>query len=93
LTDVVLEKRYKEEYLKYIQGGNMHGKDSQNNKMHQSMLDKSATHDEEAQRFDNMLQTKQDEIILESLKVIPYIYPNHPNYDSKLTRRSFCSIS
>ena len=93
MTDVVLEKRYKEEYLKYIQGGNMNGKDSQNNKMHQSMLDKSATHDEEAQRFDNMLQTKQDEIILESLKVIPYFCPNHPNYDSKLTRRSFCSTS
>jgi hypothetical protein len=27
------------------------------------------TNDEEAQKFDNMLQSKQDEIMLESLKV------------------------
>lgn len=69
MTDVVLEKHYKEDYLRYIQSGNPKQRDA--NKMNQSMLHEQSTtaHDEEAQKFDTMLQSKQDEIILESLKV------------------------
>lgn len=66
LGDLVLEKRYKEEYLNYIKGGNQ--QNQANKKGYQSML--SDTKDEEAEKFDNMLQSKQDEIMLESLKVI-----------------------
>ena len=67
LGDLVLEKRYKEEYLNYIKGGSSNNGKS-DRKGYQSMLAEK-NNDEEAQKFDNMLQSKQDEIMLESLKV------------------------
>ena len=88
LGDLVLQKGYKEEYLNYINGGNGKGQNQSNKKGYQSML--AETNDEEAQKFDSMLQSKQDEIMLESLKVkflIGLITC------SKLTRRSSCLTS
>lgn len=65
LGDLVLQKTYKEEYLKYIKGGTVNN--GSPHKGYQSML--STTNDEEAEKFDSLLQSKQDEIMLESLKV------------------------
>ncbi len=73
LTDVVLQKHYKDAYLSYLKGPNNEGVTTNQRSNYQSILvaqnSSQMQNEEEGQKFDNMLQTKQDEIILESLKV------------------------
>ena len=62
LKDVANTKNYKEQYLSYLKGGSSY----------QSILQTPHQLDEgksESNTFNTMLQTKQDEIMLESLKV------------------------
>ncbi len=77
VRDIKYQARYKDQYLRYLQGNATHYNSSI--LVNQTILSEGASEgaqsgtqvraDQLDNTFDSMLQSKQDEIILESLKV------------------------